>query len=453
MALCKDSRTVAFCDSRFDDATLETAARMMRALWPGWTVRPVRYVSEVAATLGVDLVTNAAPSPTAIYARPAALARVGVLDGELPRAGLVHLRDAEGERTLLSNKPLVPLLRQGPGLLEVLPRLPSIPEVRRALASRSDERGRPKTLLESHPGGALCLLAVDALERTLRVTILPDPSAVSELAALSDLEARWPGWKVSAQIASPEAHFQALGLEPPPDLLPVPESPPRSDQLRWLADALLGDDEFKRWARGWLGRVATGIGLAPEDFSERGPVLHDLSAEERRARFGAAVAALGLPDDEVRAALEYTPRPQVPGDDERAIAVLPSREEAFAWLCHLELQGSDTEAALEVLSRWKAAQPENAKPRVQRCELLFELERFEEARAEAQALCDSHPDRHHGWVQLARLALRAGDREGALEHLRRAYERFDPRTAQGYLADDEFERYEELAELLDEVAN
>src|SRR5262245_36630012 len=38
VALCKDTRTVAFYDCRFDKQVRETAARMMTAIW-GWTVK------------------------------------------------------------------------------------------------------------------------------------------------------------------------------------------------------------------------------------------------------------------------------------------------------------------------------------------------------------------------------------------------------------------------------
>lgn len=62
VALCKDTRTVAFYDGRCPDDVRDTAARMMRAIW-GWTVKPERFVTGVAATLGVDLWPLANPTP------------------------------------------------------------------------------------------------------------------------------------------------------------------------------------------------------------------------------------------------------------------------------------------------------------------------------------------------------------------------------------------------------
>ena len=297
VALCRDTRTVAFYDCRFSEEVRETAARMMAAIW-GWTVKPVAYVSGVAAALGVDLIGGAQPSSTGA----SLLALDGMCDEEEPPRRCLFDWHHGGARELrMASADPCAMVLCGPALLTALPRASSIEEVRAAIA------GEP--LLVSH-SGSTAVIIIDEDARRLRVTLLPSPSATGDLAALRGLAGAWPGWDVAVAI-------DAVTLAAAPDLLPVVQPTPVAEHVRELA-GLLGDDAFKAWARTWLGKVY-------EPFAEHAPADVDLDLDERLRRFALGLAALSLSAEEVRSAMEEATRATNGGEVERR--TLPGQPE------------------------------------------------------------------------------------------------------------------------------
>jgi tetratricopeptide (TPR) repeat protein len=302
VALCKDTRTVTFYDGWGSDDARETAARMMAALWPGWTVHTASLVSGVAAAVGVDLVSQAPPSPRAANALDAATRPES---GQIPRAALILQADG----TLrVSSEPLVGLLPEGPALLDALPLLPTLDEAREALWTRAaPAHDEPAGLLEVDGSGTPGLLDLDEARRILRVTLLPGLSAAGDLTVLRDLPAHWPGWTVTVGIGSVEDAFAERPV--PAGLSRSPSPRPLADQLRELAPRLLGDDAFRAWAASWLAGVAASIG-AP-GVAAGGPVPLPLEPAARQDRWERALRTLPLSDADVREAARPPPEPEV----------------------------------------------------------------------------------------------------------------------------------------------
>jgi hypothetical protein len=138
---------------------------------------------------------------------------------------------------------------------------------------------------------------------------------------------------------------------------------------------------------------------------------------------------------------------------ESAIATSPDCIEAFDFLFKVELHAGNFADALAVVDRWIAAHPSSLDAAQLRCMLLVDLNRLEDAAREATALAASRDDAHGAHVQLARVAVRANDRDGCIAHLlagEDAFERSKHHEWTDYVA-DEVLRFPELESVVDQV--
>lgn len=259
VALCLDTRAVAFYDCRFAAATRETAAALMRQLWPGWTVASAFLVSGVAAHVGVDLLATAAPRPS-LDAGTRPLAELGIDEpGAIPGRGLIRV-DAGPWR--VANRELVDALGCGPGIARVIDRLPEAAEVRAA-------RGWVLS-----PDRDLVIASIDTAARRLDAAVLPGIGAAGSLASLRRLD--WPGWDIAIRHGLPEDPSL------PADLLP-PDEVPLAEQLGHLGAGLLGIDGFKQRASAWLGLPLPVDGLEPDERADRLLAAIDATGLDRAA--------------------------------------------------------------------------------------------------------------------------------------------------------------------------
>ncbi|MEZ4240701.1 MAG: hypothetical protein R3F59_32020 [Myxococcota bacterium] len=277
VAQCWDTRTVTFFDGWSAADVRETAAVMMRTLWPGWTVRLVHAVSEVAAAVDVDLVSDAEPSPVS-----SAMDRDDVTDVAsqfLPHGGLIVLPDSRR----VAEQSLLQVLWVGPDVVGALGRLPTLEQVQDALWTRGG--GPPEGLLTGHFTGAPAIADLDPAAQTLRVTLLDGPSAVGNLVRMRELGARWPGWTVEVARGTVASHF--AGRPAPAGLVLSPPPRPLPEQLAELRAQVIDVDDKRAMDARWLARAGVS-GQVP------GPL--PISREERRVRWARALEALGAED-------------------------------------------------------------------------------------------------------------------------------------------------------------
>ncbi len=303
IAMCKDTKKVAFYDMRYSLDTLQLAAKLMRELWPGWRVGAVRYVSGVAATIGVDLRERERPS-TFFVSDLGDLEQV--CQPSLMQLALIEVvRGGQRERRMIET-PLHTPLWHGPRLLEAVRFLPTIAEVRAGFASRFDRHGEPRALLADRDGG---IATIDVDRKTLDVTYLPCSGAAFAYGFTGAAAERWPGWTVKRHIGSATEHFARLGLVADADLEQSPPVRPVVEMVRELAHGLFATEANKERTSEWLERVLGWGGNL---------VSHPLSADKRLIAFRKAIETLGLHDiargDALRRARDET-RPKDPKAD------------------------------------------------------------------------------------------------------------------------------------------
>lgn len=280
IAMCKDTRKVAFYDSRYGRDTQLLAAKLMRELWPGWRVGAVRFVSGVAATIGVDLRDRG--RPTAHFVSD--LQELGhACQRGFVRAGLVEVvRGGQRDRRMIGGQ-LQRHLWHGPRLVEAMPFLTPIADVRAGLATRFDRDGQRLPLLDRGAG----IATLDSDKRTLDVTYLHASSATSAYAFTGAAAERWPGWTVRRYIGTSAEHYARLGLKADPDLELAPPERPLLEQVRELAHGLFATEAHKEEASEWLAGVLGWGGNL---------VNHPLSADARLQTFRKVIATLELHD-------------------------------------------------------------------------------------------------------------------------------------------------------------
>lgn len=280
IAMCKDTRKVAFYDSRYSRDTQQLAAKLMRELWPGWRVGAVHFVSGVAAAIGVDLRDR--ERPTAHFVSD--LQELGhACHRGFVRAGLVEVvRGGQRDRRMIGGE-LKRHLWHGPRLIDAMPFLAPIGDVRAGLATRFDRYGEKLPLLDRGAG----IATIDVDKRTLDVTYLHASSATGSYAFTGAAAERWPGWTVRRFIGTAAEHYARLGLKADPDLEIAPPERPLVDQVRELAHGLFATEANKEQASEWLeGVLGWGGNL----------VNHPLSADDRLQTFRKVIATLDLHD-------------------------------------------------------------------------------------------------------------------------------------------------------------
>jgi tetratricopeptide (TPR) repeat protein len=280
VAMCKDTKKVAFHDSRYSRDTQLLAAKLMRELWPGWRVGAVRYVSGVAATLGVDLRDRERPTKHFV-------SDLVDLDHVCRRNFMHHallevVGGGQRERRMIGT-PLHRHLWHGPRLLEAVRFLPTIADVRAGVASRLDRHGERTSLIDHRAG----IATIDVDRKTLDVTYLPNTGATHAYGFTGAAAERWPGWTVRRYIGSASEHFARLGLTADADLELAAPQRPVGDMLRELAHGLFATEANKEHASEWLEQVLGWDGNL---------VSHPLSADDRLMAFRKAIATLDLHD-------------------------------------------------------------------------------------------------------------------------------------------------------------
>lgn len=300
VAVCADTKHLAFYDCRYSDESQALAARMMTSLWPGWTVESVPYASAVGATVGILPAGQA--SGDAVELGPIDLSPLSFWNNaSLPMSVFIDILREHGRELRICNEHVGKLIHCGPRLIAGIAACPTVDAVRAGAISQVSLEGAPMPLLQPESINPGSLVSIDVNRLTLKVTVLPGLTARSTKAFVLAAGPRWPGWTITCDIGEASEHLAALNEKMPADLLTPKPSVTLDEQLRELAEGLLSGEAIKVFAQRWLPQVEAVVGMR-EGWLQR-PPAGNLTDADRIDRLSTAMQSVGCSTADIRSAI------------------------------------------------------------------------------------------------------------------------------------------------------